>query len=534
MHRAAKLSLFRPGLRWLPLTFLAMIAVAITTLTAVPAASADDAHERRHHEREHFGPGCAPDRPAIAHHAGGVVAHHDKDDKAPIPCVNATGWRTAEISIVISNEGTILFQPAFPNAGSPIGVLRSVDQGEHWDFVNPNVTPARIPAVDMNMWVNRDSGRIFWSSDGVGLSAFGIPSRNANVYLDHSDDDGKTWVRSSPLPMFFDHTQIFDGLPYVAVAGGYTCFVSTFCGTHIAKSLDGGMTFTEPVALPYPPECPAPGTNPTGGYGLNGVVSRHGTVYLPFTPCERPYVAISHDGGSTWQLSLVADTETIGWGELGLGMDKRGTLYAAWTAAADRLPYLAISSDRALHWSAPLMIAAPGVNEAAEPQLVVGATGQVAVSYYGSKNAPLPFPPPCASASSTCPGYEKETWDTYITETWNALERQPLFWSATLNDPSQPTWYGVTPSGLRVPGGYAGGSDAGTAGGPSLSGRMDYYGMSIAPDDTPWVGFVQECPFGLPIGGNPNCSQAAGGPNDGLFGMVGRLVNREGEGHEHH
>ncbi len=265
--------------------------------------------------------------------------------------------------------------------------------------------------------------------------------------------------------------------------------------------------------------------------GLNGVVSRHGTVYLPVTPCERPYIAISHDGGSTWQLSLVADTETIGWGELGLGMDKRGNPYAAWTAAADRLPYLAIYRDEALHWSAPLMIAAPGVNEAAEPQLVAGAAGQVAVSYYGSKNSPgLPFPPPCTSASSTCPGYEKETWDTYITETWNALERQPVFWSATLNNPTQPTWYGVTPSGLRVPNGFAGGSDAGTVGGPSLSGRMDYYGMTMAPDDTPWVGFAQECPFGLPIGGNPNCSQTVGGPNNGLFGMVGRLVRIRGEG----
>jgi hypothetical protein len=56
--------------------------------------------------------------------------------------------------------------------------------------------------------------------------------------------------------------------------------------------------------------------------------------------------------------------------------------------------------------------------------------------------------------------------------------------------------------------------------------------MTIAPDDTPWVGFAQECPFGLPIGGNPNCSQAAGGPNDGLFGLVGRLVRVHGEADE--
>jgi hypothetical protein len=301
-----------------------------------------------------------------------------------------------------------------------------------------------------------------------------------------------------------------------------------FCGTHIARSLDGGGTFGPAIAIPYPPECPSPGVNPTGGYGLDGVVGRDGTVYLPFTPCERPYIAISHDEGASWQLVSVANTETIGWGELALGMDKQGNLYAAWTAAADRLPYLAISRDRGLHWSMPLMIGAPGVNEAAEPLLVAGARGQVAVTYYGSKNSPgVPFPPPCTGPSVLCPGYEHETWDTYITETFNGLRRHPLFWSATLNDPTQPTWYGVTPLSMRVANGFSGGSSAGTVGGPALSGRMDYYGMTLAPTNTPWVGFVQECPFGLPVPGNPNCpSTLTGAPTDGLFGMVGRLVRR--------
>jgi hypothetical protein len=432
-------------------------------------------------------------------------------------------------------------------SGPPIGLLRSVNQGESWDFVNPTVTPPRALAIDMNLWLDRDTGRAFWSSD---LTFFG-PA--VNQYIDHSDDDGKTWVRSSPLPILFDHTQIFTGPPptrlkhlmqgypnvvYVAVSGGFTCAVANLCGANVAKSLDGGMTFGQPVALPSPPECPAPGTNPTGGYGLNGVVSRDGTVYFPFTPCERPYVAISHDEGQTWKLSLVANVETIGWGELPIGMDAEGNLYAAWTAAGDRLLYLAISRDHGLTWSSPLMIAAPGVNEAAEPELVVGARGQVAVAYYGSKNSPgIPFPPPCLSgASVSCPGYESETWDTYITETWNALAKQPLFWSATLNDPADSTWYGFTPSSMRVATpsgvGFAGGVGAFAGGltGETLSGRLDYFGMTMAPDDTPWVGFSQECPFGLPIGGNPNCSQAAGGSNDGLWAMVGRLVRIKGNG----
>jgi len=368
--------------------------------------------------------------------------------------------------------------------------------------------------------------------------------------VDHSDDNGKTWVPSATLPMPFDHTQVFTGSPpaslkrrlqeypnvvYAVVSGGFTCVLDTppFCGTHITKSLDGGLTFGPAVALPFPAECPVPGVNPTGGYGLNGVVDRDGTLFLPFTPCERPYVAISHDAGDTWQLALVADIMTIGWGELGLGMDKAGNLYAAWVKFEDRLPYLAISRDHGLHWSAPLMIGAPGVIEAAVPQLVAGARGQVAVTYYGSKNAPLPFTPPCTGPSLSCPGFEHETWDTYITESFNALADRPLFWSASLNDPALPTWYGVTPSSIRTPAGFNGASGPGT-GGTSGGGRLDYYGMTMAPDDTPWVGFVQACPFGRPVVGNPNCpSTLTGTGPDSLWGFVGRLVSAKEREDEH-
>src|SRR4029077_7039525 len=131
----------------------------------------------------------------------------------------------------------------------------------------------------------------------------------------------------------------------------------------------------------------------------------------------------------------------------------------------DRLPYMAISKDHGLHWGTPSMIAAPDVKEAAIPYLVAGAQGQVAVTYYGSKNAPSPFPPPCfpvpqgprpssftapQGPTPDCPGYENEKWDTYVTESWNALDTQPVFWSATLNDPAQPTWYGCSPSEIGV------------------------------------------------------------------------------------
>jgi len=178
------------------------------------------------------------------------------------------------------------------------------------------------------------------------------------------------------------------------------------------------------------------------------------------------------------------------------------------------------------------MIAAPGVNETAVPQLVAGKTGQVAVAYYGSKNSPgRPFPPPCTGVATVdCSGYETETWDAYITETWNALGKQPIFWSASLNDPADPVWYGYTPTALRVNTAtgvtYAGNLGAYPA--PNRSGNLDYFGMTMAPDYTAWAAFSQECPFGQPRG-NRSCSEANGGQLDGQFLLVGRLIDAQGE-----
>jgi hypothetical protein len=257
-------------------------------------------------------------------------------------------------------------------------------------------------------------------------------------------------------------------------------------------------------------------------------------VYVPNAPCNLPYVAISHDAGENWQQVKVADGLVLGYGMLSLDIDKADNLYAGWVDLGNRLPYLSISRDHGMHWSAPLMVAAPGVNEAALPSLVVGKRGQVAIAYYGSKNSPgPPFPAPCTGISTSCPAYQNQTWNTYVTEAFNALAPQPLFWSATLNDPAQPTYYGCSTSEVGAvifadtfahpPGAHFSGCSVGAGG------HFDYYGVNMARDGTPWVAFPQACPLGKPVAGNSNCDQAAGGPTDGLWGMVGRLVRVHGE-----
>jgi len=115
--------------------------LVVAALTLAPATSAA-APADRGHEGADPGPGCAPERPAVGHYAGGVIAEtrRGQQQMPPIPCATRTGFRTSEVSIVVTNDGTVLFQPALATeTGFPIGLLRSVDRGASWDFIaNPN------------------------------------------------------------------------------------------------------------------------------------------------------------------------------------------------------------------------------------------------------------------------------------------------------------------------------------------------------------------------------------------------------------
>src|SRR5258705_7937918 len=124
----------------LVLAVLAFGTVAIATSRSAPAR---DDHE---HEGENPGPGCAPDRPAIAHHAGGVIANPGRESP-PVPCVTTTGWRTSEISVAVTNAGTVLFEPAIAAGGRPVWVLRSVDPGATWQVVDSRGDPPPNPAI---------------------------------------------------------------------------------------------------------------------------------------------------------------------------------------------------------------------------------------------------------------------------------------------------------------------------------------------------------------------------------------------------
>jgi hypothetical protein len=113
---------------------------------------------------------------------------------------------------------------------------------------------------------------------------------------------------------------------------------------------------------------------------------------------------------------------------LKLAVDDAANLYAIWTA--NGLLYMALSRDHALTWSAPMMIAAPGTSQVELPAAAAGAAGLVAVTYYASRD----------------PSAQLKT--AYITQTSDATNTEPLFYSGAINDPAHPIFhdYGLSDS----------------------------------------------------------------------------------------
>jgi len=107
-----------------------------------------------------------------------------------------------------------------------------------------------------------------------------------------------------------------------------------------------------------------------------------------------------------------------------------------WEDNRDGLPYLSISRDGGKTWSARMMVGAPGVKHVQYPVMVTAKeAGHVAISYPGNAQRfgfiNLAYTP------------DWRPYDGYVCETTNALDPNPVFWSATVNDPSKPLLPGI-------------------------------------------------------------------------------------------
>ncbi|MCA1832836.1 MAG: hypothetical protein LC750_08950, partial [Actinobacteria bacterium] len=294
-----------------------------------------------------------------------------------------TGENAVEPTLGIQSDGDIFISESRNPCSIVLVVIcgrteifRSRDLGANWSEVTPdNDQGMELPPVSADPYVvvDRDTNRVF----DIDLTA-------ACTYLSYSDDDGQTWTNnplgcSSP-PV--DHQTFALGKPRTVATQGYPN-VALMCSNAAAaspcqRSVDGGDTW----------ETVSPAFTGEGSCGSGLTSHLHadadGRFFLPIV-AQRPCVAISEDDGTSWTIMPVSTTVPGDPAdhEGRIASDADGNLYYVWLST-DRLPYLVTSRDHGLTWSAPRMIAPPGVTNTNLASIVAGAPGKVAVSYMGS------------------------------------------------------------------------------------------------------------------------------------------------------
>lgn len=413
---------------------------------------------------------------AVAHRGGGVP---EAAGGAPTMRLCRVGLDAAEPTLGLASDGTIYYIASPTNID--ISVMRSSDEGVTWTDVAPVFAgPVRRHNVDLDpyLYVDKATDRVFF------LDLYVVCSE-----MSFTDDGGQDWTTNAATcgRVLNDHPTIFAGPPVTSTTEGYAnvvyyCFQDIAVSATCSKSLDGGVTFLPQAGIAFEalagPDCSA-----IHGHGVAG---SDGTIYLPKADyCGLPTVAISQDEGASWSRFAVANTTDAPDHEASVAVDESGNIYYVWIQK-DRLPYLTVSTDGGANWSTPIMVAPPGVNETDLPSIDVGAPGKVAIAYYGTSNSP----------GGTFQGsYTNTTWNGYMTITTGALSSTPLFFSAPLNDPSDPFHRGRC--------------------GPGRCGAVfDFIDVVVGPNGTAYSSFVDTC-----VGG---CK--TGGSNDGAAGVMGNLV----------
>lgn len=340
---------------------------------------------------------------------------------------------------------------------------------------------------DPYLYVDPKTGRIF-NNDLL------FPCQQTTM----SDDGGKSWSEAVANCDQADHQNIFagpapeggatpSGYPNVvydcAINGGALAGTSSTM-TSCDKSLDGGATFTptgSPAFVADPARDIPPGTcDGTTGHGF---ADDRGRIYLPRGWCGQPYLAISEDEGASWTRVQVSNLGMNAGDdgppdhlptydhEAGVSVDRDGNIYYFWVAY-DYKPYLTVSRNRGKHWSKPLMIAPPGVRQAALPAMAIApqaTPGRIALAFMGSTDAPKnPYPHDDAH-------YTKASWNGYVVETTTALDNDPVFYGGPVNEAGDPLVRGVC-APVRCQAEY------------------DFVDVQVSATGQPWLVFVDACP----------------------------------------
>lgn len=483
-------------------------ALAVATALAVPALAT------QHPTTTSSGPGCRPNDPAVAHHAGGQLLVPQPTSR-PVPCGVFTGFGGSETRIQVTNDGTVVYEPAVLTPGlagtgfvpgapgprpqtqlSPAGLATSRNNGGQWKFVEP--AGVTWVAQDDQIYVDRTTGRLFYyalsvnpapQSGNVALQDQ-IPAGEA--HLATSGNDGRSWYETS-LPGYVEseNPRFMTGrapagqpqpanYPNVAYWCGNT-MMFTYIARLCYRSLDAGLTWQQRSILfsrgvPQHSEC---GSNQEEFEALDGnypQAAPDGSLYVMVSCGGTTYLARSNDEAASFPILKDAHGQPLQIPAANeLRIDPEWNFYA-FSLSNDKL-FLRTSSNRGLSWSKPLDITAPGASNIAQWFVAIRGAGQISVSYLAQRTGQNGLFP-------------------MLTASHNALASDPTFYSAALSTTA---------------------IDAQ----PGMTAKDDFIGADVGRDGTPWGSYYADCPANST---DAVCTQGDGMNFEVNRAFAGRLV----------
>jgi hypothetical protein len=317
-------------------------------------------------------------------------------------------------------------------------LLSSGDRGRTWRSVQPVIAgqDEHPASLDPYVYVDPKTGRIF-----------DIDLTGAGSILSFSDDSGETWTNTTLTSTtgVNDHQTLFSG----PVPAGNPALVTTdpkfkrivyYCVNSVAvagcaRSLDGGMTFSQAGGPPFPTGVAAGNGFICGSLHGHGVSDSKGRIFLPQGRCGIPTLAMSDNAGLTWTTSEVTQGVRTAGTQAAVAVDAADNVYYTWWDNLHHLPYLAISRDHGKTWGKPMMVAPPGVHEVNLPTIDAGDAGRITLTFPGTTlvNEDDDAKPP---TDKTRP------WNSYVVVSTNALSAKPLFLSNIANPTYDPVHRG--------------------------------------------------------------------------------------------
>jgi hypothetical protein len=338
-----------------------------------------------------------------------------------------------------------------------------------WTLVNDDVTdPANKTSLDPIGFTDSRTGRTFVSQLYLACSA-----------ASYSDDDFAT----RPVPSQgcgsvvngYDH-QTFGGGPFpenVTALGTYPHAVY-YCsqgvamllgGAACARSDDGGLTFGPGLAT-WTTEC-------SGLHGHVQVSPRDGTVYLPNSVCgDRQGVAVSTDGGYTWQVRTIPDSLSNN-NDPYVGVASDGTLYFSYSDGTGHAR-VAVSRDRGRTWGKSVAVGVPyGVRNSEFAMVVAGDGDRAAVAFLGT-TTPGSTQAASFGKSADLERFTGAEWHMYVSTTYD----RGRSWTTVDATPHDPVQRGCI---------WNGGGDN------PCRNLLDFNGMTIDKTGRVLVGFADGC-----------------------------------------